>query len=460
VTLRSAARTARKSRIQLFLRWTIRHGGPRGVLRVMTWAKSPVGRVLFDRAGQEDIFTLHQKIRRRGTITGSSIALATSHHETSGLILRSPLFHAGADSSPIARWAMERGVNPKALGPLDPPSLLVVDPPDHTRYRRLVSKVFTPRAVANLEPEITRITAELLDELVDQPVANIVDAYAKRLPVAVIALMLGIPETMLGQFLIWSDQAVPSLDLGITHHEFKLADQALTETNAWLREHFQHLRENPGPDLLSELVAMVDQGDRLTEEELLATAQLVLAAGFVTIVDMLASGVVLLLRHPAQLASLRADPSGWPNAIEEILRFESPVQLTARFATEKTTIGQRKFSRGQAVIPMLGGANRDPAVFEDPETFDVTRENAKDHLAFSRGIHHCLGSGLARLEGEIALRSLFERFPTLCLAAEPVRRPGAMLRGYEQVLIVPGPARAVPPSPGCTTGRGLQCLSD
>ena len=426
--------------IRRFVRWGIRHGGPRLLLRAMTWSGSSIGRLLFDRGNQEEIFTLHQRMRRSGPLVGGSIAMGTSHHATADAVLRSPQYHAGPDSSPIARWAMARGVNPAALGPLDAPSLLVVDPPDHTRYRRLVSKAFTARAVNGMAPEIARITGRLLDDLAGVPSTDLVESFAKKVPVAVIASMLAIPQNMLDQFLRWSDQAAPSLDLGITHQEFVVADQALRETNQWLREHFHHVREHPGDYLLSELVRVVDDGDRLTEEELLATAQLVLAAGFVTIVDMLSSGIVLLLRHPGQLSALRADPAGWPNAVEEILRYESPVQVTARFATERTSLGTRPIPRGQAVIAMLGGANRDPAVFTDPEVFDVGRDNAKEHLAFSRGIHHCIGSGLARLEGEIALRGLFERFPQLSLASAPVRRPGGVLRGYSCVPVLLGPA--------------------
>jgi cytochrome P450 len=415
------------------LRWVVRHGGPRLVLRVMTWLGSPVGRALFDRADQEHIYALHTRIRDESPLVGGAVALVTSRYGTAAELLRDQRYQAGAESSPVADWAMRHGMAPDALGPLDPPSMLVVDPPDHTRYRRLVSKVFTPRTIAAAAPEIERIAHGLLDAFPESGVVDLVPAYAKRLPVAVISHLMGIPEQMLDQFLRWSDSAAPALDLGVTYGEYAEADAALRETNRWLREHFARLRAGNGDDLLSQLVRIVDEGDRLTEEELLATAQLMLAAGFITIVDMISSGTVLLLRHPDQLARLRADRAGWGNAVEEILRYESPVQVTARFAAKHGTLAGRPLRRGQAVIALLGGVNRDPDVFADPDTFQTARANAREHLAFSRGLHHCLGSGLARIEGEVGFRALFERFPRLALHGEPVRRPGAVLRGYASV---------------------------
>jgi cytochrome P450 len=421
-----------------FARWIVRHGAPRVLLRLMTWIGSPVGRVLFDRDDQERIYDLHARIRDRGPLVGSSVAVATADHGTVTDVLRDQRYHAGPESSPVARWATRQGRAHDALGPLDPPSLLVVDPPDHTRYRRLVSGVFTARAVAEQEPEIERIARELVAAFPSPHAVDLVPAYAKRLPVAVIAHLMGIPERMLDQFLSWSDSAAPALDLGLTYRQYRVADQALRETNRWLREHFGRLREGDGDDLLSRLVRISDEEGGLSEEELLATSQLLLAAGFVTIVDMLANGAVLLLRHPDQLARLRADPSGWPTAVEEILRYESPVQVTARFSTRRAVLGGRRLSRGQAVLALIGGANRDPEVFDDPDVFDTRRANARDHLAFSRGLHHCLGSGLARLEGAVGLRVLFESFPEMALLGEPVRRPGAVLRGYGSVPVLLG----------------------
>jgi cytochrome P450 len=198
-----------------------------------------------------------------------------------------------------------------------------------------------------------------------------------------------------------------------------------------LAGHLAHLRENPGDDLLSQLALLVDDGETLNDVELRSTALLVIGAGFETTVNLIANGVVNLVENPEQLALLREDPGLWPNAVEEILRFDSPVQATVRVAAEDTEVGGIPVPAGTFVSLMLGGANRDPEVFDDPQRFDVTRPNAREHLAFSAGIHFCLGAGLARLEGAVALRRLFERFGDLALEPGAVRRHLRVLRGYD-----------------------------
>jgi cytochrome P450 len=417
------------------LRWFVRQGAARYALAAASRQGNLTARILYDQETQVNPFPLHDHIRDQGPLVGGKWATTTARFSCSQEILRNKRLNASATSSRLASWALEHTHDADAVGPLDQPSLLVVDPPDHTRYRRLVSQVFTARAVETVRPKVQRIVDDLLDEMAQHEEVDLVERFAKRLPVAVIAHMMGIPEHMLGQFLDWSERAVPALDLGLNYPDFMVADAALRETNAWLVEHFQRLRRQPGDDLLSYLVQLADGGERLNDAELLATVQLLLAAGFVTIVDMLASGAVLLARHPDQLKILLDDPHGWANAVEEILRFDSPVQVTARFAAEPTRACGTEVLKGQAILVFLGGANRDPAEFPDPNVFDVTRANARDHLAFSRGIHHCLGSGLARLEGEIGLRALFERFPDLELVGPPARRPGSVLRGYQSVTV-------------------------
>lgn len=418
------------------VRWFVRHGAARLVLAALARRRQPIALILHDPSTQADPFPLLDEMRQEEGLAGGSLALATCRHGLSGDILRDQSFEAGASSSPVAAWALGRSRDLAALGPLDSPSLLVSDPPDHTRRRKLVAKVFTPRAVRDLGPRIEVLAAGLLDELDATHEVDLVESYAKRLPVAVIADLMGVPSDMLDQFLEWSDRGAPSLELGLTYEAFADADDAIRETNRWLVQHIASLREQPRPGLLGELLSVAENGTRLSEVEILSTVQLLLAAGFVTMVDLLGSGAVLLMRHRDQLDALLAAPDGWPNAIEEILRLESPVQVTARFAAEDMHVGGRRVPRGQAVLTMLGGANRDPSVFESPHQFDIKRGNARDHLAFSRGIHHCLGSGLGRLEGEVGLRALFERFPRMVLAAEPERRPGAVLRGYRRIPVL------------------------
>ncbi|GAB3838009.1 hypothetical protein GCM10029963_03600 [Micromonospora andamanensis] len=302
------------------------------------------------------------------------------------------------------------------IGPIDPPSMLVTDPPGHTRYRRLVVKVFTARAIEGLRPRVERHCAELLDELgraaPDRGPVDLVAHYASLLPVTMIAEILGVPPQLRQRFLDWGSAISPALDLGLSLGQFRRVETGVRQLDAWLRGHFARLRADPGDDLLSQLVLLDSDGERLTDDELVALAGLLMAAGFETTVNLLGTGTALLLAHPEQLALLRAEPHRWPNAVEEILRYDSPVQTTARYCRTDTAVAGVPIRRGEVVVPMLGGANRDPAVFTDPDRFDVTRGNARDHLAFSSGAHYCLGANLARLEGRSDCAACSTGIPT------------------------------------------------
>jgi hypothetical protein len=202
--------------------------------------------------------------------------------------------------------------------------------------------------------------------------------------------------------------------------------------------HLDRVRRSPGDDLLSALVSVHDEGRGLTDDELLSIASLVLAAGFETTVNLLGNGVALLVAQPDQLAALRAGRASWATATDEVLRFDSPVQRTGRMALRDTEVADERFAQGQLVVLILAGANRDPAVFTDPQRFDVTRTDADRHVAFSQGIHYCLGAGLARMEGEIGLRALVTRFPDLAFAGPPRRRETRLLRGYDAMPVTLG----------------------
>jgi hypothetical protein len=237
------------------------------------------------------------------------------------------------------------------------------------------------------------------------------------------------------QFLRWGAAAAPTLDLGLTLRRYAVTEVAIRRSNAWMRGHLRRLREEPGDDLLSRLVHVEDGEARLTEDELVATAGLLLAAGFETTVNLIGTGSALLIAHPDQREFLGNDPHRWRNAVEEILRYDSPVQNTGRICRTATEVAGRRIRANQVVSVLIGGANRDPAVFEDPDRFDVTRANAREHLAFSGGVHYCLGAALARLEGQIALQALFSRYPDLALAGEPHRRSTRILRGYDALPV-------------------------
>jgi cytochrome P450 len=323
-------------------------------------------------------------------------------------------------------WAADAG----RLGPLEPPSLLVTEPPEHTRYRKLITRVFSVRAVDKLRQRTEQIASQLLDSLDRGEVVDLVESYCTLLPVTVISEILGVPLSERARVLAFGEAAAPSLDLGLGWRRFRTVESALAQFDSWLGSHIERLRAEPGDDLLSQLVTAQEDGVGLDERELKATAGLVLAAGFETTVNLLGNGVALLHAHPDQLAVLRRAPECWLNAVDEILRLDPPVLLTGRSAVRDTVIGGVRVPRGALVTTLLAAANRDPETFEDPTRFDVTRANAKGHVSFSAGRHFCLGAALARMEGEVGLRSLFDRYPDLQLLPGARRRSTRILRGY------------------------------
>lgn len=338
------------------------------------------------------------------------------------------------------------------MHPLEEPSLLSIEPPDHTRYRALVSSVFTARAVARLSDRVASTAETLLDEIAtatgEDTTTDIIDAYCAILPVAVISDLLGVRPADRRLVLELGELAAPSLDVGLPYRGFRDTEMGLRRFHMWLGGHLAELRRNPGDDLISQLIQASLDGRPLTDRELRATAGLVLVAGFETTVNLLGNGVRLLLDHPEQLRVLEANPMQWPNAVDEILRLESPVQLTARVCRRDTELAGQPIRAGRPVTTILAAANRDPAMFADPHAFDVTRSNAGRHLAFSSGRHYCVGAALARAEGEIGLRRLFARFPDLASAGIPVRRPTRVLRGWVSMPVRLSPASPDPVLPG------------
>jgi len=428
------------------VRWVARHGLARTVLRRSARNGHLDAQLMTQQELQNDPYPYYEQIRAKGPLYSGPISKVTTDHALCTSVLRSDAFGVGVDRDRlprVARTALRVATDAKTVSPIDPPSLLAIDPPDHTRLRRLVTRVFTARAIEGLRERTEQIANELLDDLAadasrdtaGEPV-DLVERYASLLPVTVIAEILGVPQDMHAQFLRWGEGASVTLDLGISHRAFVDAERDVLALDTWMRQHFTRLRAAPGNDLLSNLVRASDEGELLDEDELSATAMLLLGAGFETTVNLLGNGVQQLLAHPDQLALLREDPSLWPNAVEEVLRYDSPVQRTARFARKDTEVGGVRIPVGGVVVTLLGAANRDPAVFTDPQRFDITRDNARDHLSFSSGVHYCLGAALARMEGEIGLRRLFERFPDLALAGPPHRRTTRVLRGYDAMPIV------------------------
>ncbi len=415
------------------LRWSLRHGLARRYFARAASQGSPFARIALTPALQADPFETYEEIRAQGPRPAGRAAGVFVDHAAVGAALRSDAFRVSFsnDAMPwIARAAIAGSVNKKAIGPADPPSMLVIDPPLHTAHRKLVSGVFTARAIEGLRPRVEEIADELLSGLArEHGTVDLMARYASLLPVTVIGEILGVPKEMHQRVLQWGRDGAPSLDIGLKYRDFRRVDRTMAESNTWMRGHLQRLRREPGDDLTSRLVRKADE-EGVGETELVAIAGLVLAAGFETTVNLIGNGTRQLLRHPEQRELLRADPSLWGNAVEEILRFDSPVQNTARIAIRDTELDGHPVASGSLVMLVIGAANRDPKVFTDPAVFDITRANAREHLAFSSGIHFCLGAALARVEGVAGLQRLFERFPDLASAGVPERRRTRILRGY------------------------------
>ncbi len=448
------------------VRWAATHGAMRLAIRARARQGNADAEILFDPAVREDPYEHYERLRTDQPFTAGAFARVSVHHAVCTEVLRDHehFGQIGGNRTeglpPVLQRALRLAGPRPSIGPIDPPSMLAVDQPEHTRYRRLVSRAFSARAVAHLRERTGQIAAELLDDLEREaghgrPV-DLVARYASLLPVTVISEMLGVPVSMRRQFLAWGDGATPSLDMGLPWSTHRSVERNLGELDAWFRGHLRRLRQHPGEDLLSTLVTSADDdGSELTEQELVATAALVFGAGFETTVNLIGNGAGLLFAHPGQRRLLAEDPSLWPNAVDEVLRLESPVQRTGRRAMRDTTVAGVPVAQGDLVLLVLAAANRDPRVFPDPHVFDVTRPNARDHVAFSSGIHFCLGAALARMEGEVALRALFERFPDLAPAGTGHRRGTIILRGYESLPVTLGrPVPASAPPAEASTGSG------
>jgi cytochrome P450 len=410
------------------------------VIRFYQWRGDPLARWMRPQT-TADPYPLYADIRRRPLVRSALGPWMTADHAMAERILRDRRF----SSSPVH----QRGYQPPAYPAGDPRAelpaadLLTMDPPDHTRIRRLVSGAFTPKAIAGLEPWIREVTGRLLTAADADTAAgfDLIDALAFPLPIAVICHLLGVPAQDQASFRAWGHALVTTLDPQTSslaaESKSRAAELALT---AYLRDLVAKRRADPDDSLLSALVAIEEDGDRLSSAELVSTALLLLVAGFETTVNLIGNGTVALLGEPGRWERLREDSALVPAAVEELLRFDSPVQATSRTATEDVDLDGTAIPKGTTVIVAIGGANRDPAVFDQPDRLIIDRPNASRHLSFSFGIHHCLGAALARLEGRIAVEELTRRYPGLEIAGPPVRQPLLVLRGFETVP-VRAPAR-------------------
>ncbi|MFD8868394.1 cytochrome P450 [Streptomyces sp. NPDC059590] len=313
--------------------------------------------------------------------------------------------------------------------------MLDLEPPDHTRLRRLVSKAFTPRMVERLAPTVARLADELVESFVAEGGGDLVAAVAEPLPVAVIAEMLGIPPADRAPLRPWSADICGMFELNPGEETARRAVRASVEFSAYLRELIAARRRDPGEDLISGLVAAYDEGDRLSEQEMISTCVLLLNAGHEATVNSTGNGWLSLFRNPDQLALLRSDPDALlPTAVDELLRYDTPLQLFERWVLDDIEVGGTVIPRGSEVAMLFGSANRDSARFPDPDRLDLSRTD-NPHFSFGGGIHYCLGAPLARLELAASFGALLRKAPGLRLVEEPRWNPGFVIRGLRELLV-------------------------
>ena len=420
------------------LRERLEHLAGLGIARtVSAWEILRTGATFnpLTRQHRVDPYPAYRRLRERDPVHRSPLAggWILSRHRDVVRVLRDARF--SADERHQKRWH-KMMARRRRQGLPDPyedgmASMLRLDPPDHTRLRNLVSKAFTPRQVERMRPRAEAIVKERLARI-DGGEMELVADLAAPLPVILIAEMLGVPSEDHERFRRLSDQAVQTLG-DATVDAAREALVAMTE----LRDYFEGIvearRREPRADLISALAAAEEAGDRLSTQELFATLVLILVAGNETTTNLISNGVLALLRHPEQLALLRREPERIPAAVEELLRYDSPVQLTSRMVLEDLEFEGRTFLRGEQIVLLLGAANRDEEAFPGADLLDVKRENVR-HLSFGQGIHFCLGAQLARLEGAVALRGLLERFECIELATDEVEwGANTVLRGPKRL---------------------------
>jgi cytochrome P450 len=418
--------------------WAAGYGFPRVWLQSLARRGDPLAQLLtIDANPVTNIYPLIEQVRGRGRMSPVQMAgWVTADAQIVREVLRDGRFRTikQRDRSPfrILQWILAK-TDPYVLNPLEPPSMLVTDPPEHTRLRRLVSRAFTPRALDGLRTRIHEIADELLRGLEGSTECDLIAEYTSRIPIAVIAEMLAIPRDE-SRYLLAISESTTRL-IGTTApswRDFRTATKALNDFDHYLADHIERLRQDAAANSI--LSNVVNNSD-LTEVELRLLAGLLLGAGFVTTTHVLGKAVVALVRHPDQLATLCANPEGWPNAVEEILRYDTTGQVAGRVATEYVDVQGYPVRAGDTIFLLVGGANRDPAVFEYPDVFDTTRANAREHISFGTGVHACLGAALARMELHIGLQSLFERFPRLTLAGEPTFNDSIGLHGITRLPV-------------------------
>ncbi len=391
----------------------------------------------FDPAFRADPYPFYDRLRSEAPAfdTGFGLVVLTRYADV-GHALRSNDFSRDLEANatpredPISQRRRQRASQGSK-------SILNLDPPDHTRLRRLVSKAFTPTAIEALRARIESQVDEVLDRAAERGSMELVDELAFPVPFQVISDLLDIPNDRAEEIREWGQLLTAALEPTTTLETFDAAEEALGKMGPYLVDVVESRRRNLGSDVLSGLIVAEEEGDRLSTEELLSFVVLLYVAGHETTVNLIGNGMLALLRNPDQLDRWRHDPSLDSNAIDELLRFDGPVQHTARVAMVPMSFGEGAqrvdLEPGTTVLTVLGAANHDPAVFDDPHSLRLDRSNANRHLAFAAGVHYCLGASLARLEATVAISRLIRRFDHIELVAEPTFRDRLTIRGVDHM---------------------------
>ena len=391
---------------------------------------------LLDPGHRAHPYPIYRQLRERGPLQlpDSNLVVFSSFADCDE-VLRHPASCSDRLKSTAAQQAIAAGQEARPFGT---PGFLFLDPPDHTRLRKLVSKAFSPKVVRALETDITALVDALLDTVATAGRFEVIADLAYPLPVAVICRLLGVPIEDEPKFSWASALLAQGLDPFIAFAGQPQGFEERMEAGLWLRGYLRDLlrqrRADPGEDLMSGLIAVEEAGDQLTEDEIVATCNLLLVAGHETTVNLIANAVLAMLRHPEHWAALGRDSTRAPAIVEETLRYDPPVQLVGRIAGEDMSIGGVDVPRGETMMLLLAAAHRDPAVTERPDEFDPTRAAIR-HLAFGLGPHFCLGAPLARLEANVALSAVTKRFPNARLETEPAYKPNVTLRGVADLVV-------------------------
>lgn len=405
----------------------------RAALAVMVATGDPGARLVA--RSSTDPKPLYDLIRSRGEVVSSALGIdLTASHKVANDVLRDRRFIVKTADSVTLDY-LARPENEHLVRPLQD-SLMSMNPPEHTRLRKLAAPAFTAKETARRVDRIDRVVKQYVDQLDPTKPFDLISAFASPVPIQVVSAFLGIPDADNVKFHRWGSVLGPSLDGVRTMAELTKLRGILQELSDFFDELIPFRRANPGDDVISGILLNEPKDAPLTRQELVAVTLLLLLAGLQTTLNLIGNGVLALLENPTERDRFLADPSLEANLVEEVLRYDSPVQFTIRTALKDLELAGTRMKGGRQILVLLAGANRDPREFTDPDRFDIARANARDHLSFSAGFHYCLGAGLARLVAGSAIRQLFQRFPKLELAGPVERADARVIRGAERIPLV------------------------